>query len=194
MRVPSCVATAAATSPTPRSPSCATRAHGYPVPEVIDVRGTDMVMERVDGPTMQTQLRSPWRLLANEHLLAELHAALHRFTAPDGVRVVGPGDTLVHLDLHPANVILSPRGPVVIDWANATSGHWADDVADLVVVGRSATMPRRERVVADLFLRVFLARFDRTQVREHLPLAIERRTRDPNMTSAERERMARVRV
>ena len=28
------------------------RAHGYPVPAVVEVAGSDMVMERVDGPTM----------------------------------------------------------------------------------------------------------------------------------------------
>jgi hypothetical protein len=39
-------------------------AHGVPVPEVFDVAGPDIVMEKVDGPTMLADLaRRPWRLL-----------------------------------------------------------------------------------------------------------------------------------
>jgi aminoglycoside phosphotransferase (APT) family kinase protein len=35
--------------------------------------------------------------------------------------------TLCHGDFHPGNVIISPRGPVVIDWMTARSGSpWAD--------------------------------------------------------------------
>src|SRR5580692_6881183 len=37
--------------------------HGVPVPEVFDADGPDIVMERVDGPTMLADLaRCPWRL------------------------------------------------------------------------------------------------------------------------------------
>ncbi|HKY50290.1 MAG TPA: phosphotransferase, partial [Candidatus Limnocylindria bacterium] len=40
------------------------RAHGYPAPEVVAVAGRDLVMERVDGPTMLRDLSShPWRVL-----------------------------------------------------------------------------------------------------------------------------------
>src|SRR5260370_24192024 len=35
----------------------------------------------------------------------------------------------LHRDLHPINVLLSPKGPVVIDWTNAARGSGASDVA-----------------------------------------------------------------
>jgi hypothetical protein len=39
------------------------RGHGYPVPEVREVRGDGLVLERVDGPTMMADCRRrPWRL------------------------------------------------------------------------------------------------------------------------------------
>ncbi|HSV85224.1 MAG TPA: aminoglycoside phosphotransferase family protein, partial [Levilinea sp.] len=36
-------------------------------------------------------------------------------------------ETLCHGDFHPGNVLISPRGPVVIDWMTASQGSpWAD--------------------------------------------------------------------
>ena len=32
------------------------------------------------------------------------------------------GDRVLHIDLHPENVIISPAGPVVIDWSGASAG------------------------------------------------------------------------
>ena len=39
------------------------------------------------------------------------------------------GDRLAHGDLHPGNVLLSERGPVLIDWADATRGEPLADAA-----------------------------------------------------------------
>jgi aminoglycoside phosphotransferase (APT) family kinase protein len=37
------------------------------------------------------------------------------------------GEGLCHGDFHPGNIIISPRGPIVIDWMTAVSGSpWAD--------------------------------------------------------------------
>jgi aminoglycoside phosphotransferase len=41
------------------------RSHGYPVPEIFEVSddGTDLVMERIDGPTMvDAGAARPWNL------------------------------------------------------------------------------------------------------------------------------------
>src|SRR5439155_26735153 len=82
------------------------------------------------GPSMWEDLRRrPWRGRRHMQLLAELHAQLHRIDAPSGLPTAGDGGTLLHLDFHPANVLLSPSGPVVIDWTNARSGPAALDVA-----------------------------------------------------------------
>src|SRR2546428_2800974 len=79
--------------------------HGYPAPRVEDVRanGSELVMERIDGPTMLEVLsKRPWTLRRNAGRLA-----------------------MLHLDLHPLNVILSPQGPRLIDWTNARLRHWS---------------------------------------------------------------------
>ena len=167
------------------------RAHGYPVPEVLDVNGPDLVLERIDGPTMQAALvRDPGALRRQVGVLAELHPRLHQIEAPAGIAALGTGETLVHLDLHPANVILSPSGPYVIDWANARRGHWADDVAQTIVVVWSAladeSFARREIVVHE-FVAELLRSFDRAVVVAHLPAAVARRLADPNVSDAERD-------
>jgi aminoglycoside phosphotransferase (APT) family kinase protein len=100
---------------------------GYPVPTVFQVSGPDMLMERIDGPTMAEAMVTGQ--LDPEHgmeQLAALQTALHEL-AP---RVSGrPGDRIIHLDLHAENVIMSERGPIVIDWCNATDGPPELDIA-----------------------------------------------------------------
>src|SRR5688572_11290817 len=112
------------------------RSRGYPVPAARALNDTDIVMERVDGPTMLDDLaRRPWSSLAHAGTLAQLHEQLHEITAPEWLPTpFGAGRSLLHLDLHPDNVILTARGPVVIDWPNAARGPAAADVAHTWIV------------------------------------------------------------
>jgi aminoglycoside phosphotransferase (APT) family kinase protein len=100
---------------------------GYPVPAVYEVAGPDMVMERVDGPTMaEAMATGAVTLHDGVQILADLHTLLHALPA----RVAAdPGDRILHLDLHPENVLIAARGPVVIDWANASEGPPDLDIA-----------------------------------------------------------------
>jgi tRNA A-37 threonylcarbamoyl transferase component Bud32 len=96
------------------------RRHGYPVPRVRSATRTEMVLERLSGPTMlealATDLIAPARAGAT---LARLLHALHALPPRDAA----PGSRVLHLDLHPDNVILTSRGPQVIDWSNAEEGR-----------------------------------------------------------------------
>jgi aminoglycoside phosphotransferase (APT) family kinase protein len=53
------------------------------------------------------------------------------------------GDRLCHGDYHPYNVLMSPRGPIVIDWNNAHIGNPVEDVARsaLILEGVSVSQP-----------------------------------------------------
>ena len=97
-------------------------------------------MERIDGPTMVDTMSRPWRLAPCLHTLADLHDQLHEIVAPDWLDGLSDaGDRVLHLDLHPMNVIMSARGPVVIDWPNARRGEPTFDVAvtyAMIVCGR----------------------------------------------------------
>jgi Ser/Thr protein kinase RdoA (MazF antagonist) len=81
-------------------------AAGYPVPEVHEVRDAALVVDRV-GPTLQAITRGAIGLdddAAAE--LARLHAELHAIAAPPGLGAAGRGDALLHLDMHPENVLV----------------------------------------------------------------------------------------
>ena len=165
------------------------REHGYPVPEVFEVAADSLVIERIEGPTMlEALLAAPATLEANTRLLVRLHDELHRIEAPEGLAAFGEGDRLLHLDLHPANVILSPAGPVVIDWANARRGPaLLDIVYTWIIVATSSGAGRLGRELVDHFL----AHFDRDELLPFVPLAAEHRLADENVLDEER---ARIRV
>jgi aminoglycoside phosphotransferase (APT) family kinase protein len=171
---------------------------GYPVPRVRSVSddGADLVMDRVAGPTMLQLLeRRPWRARRIGAQLAELHARLHEIEGPAWLREVDDGDRLLHFDLHPMNVVLSPEGPVVIDWTNACRGRPGADVArawvlmaaaqaDVGVLLRPVVGRVRRSLVAG-----FLDAAGCDEARAGLPLAVEWTLRDPNIGEGEKARM-----
>ena len=156
------------------------RAHGYPVPAIFEVRDDALVLELVDGRTMAADLRRrPWRLARHVRTLAELHDRLHA--------IAYEGQRLLHLDLHPENVLLSGRGPVVIDWTNAEAGEPGLDLALTWVIG--ASVPS---LGARAFTWLFLRHVDRADARRSLPAAVAYRLADPNVSDAERSRVRRL--
>ncbi len=180
--------------------------HGYPVPRVVEASGRDIVMERIDGQTMLTDLgKHPWRLFAHARTLADLAKRLHAIPAPAWLdpRVgatperSGGADrlVLVHMDLHPDNVMITANGPVVIDWSNAGIAPPEAEMADLWILMSIANIPGTGLVPKllsygrKLFLRSYMKHFDREAVRKHVRAAGEWRLRDRNMQDDERERI-----
>jgi len=176
------------------------RANGYPVPRVHDLTPTDLVMDRVAGPAMADDLiRRPWRLRQHARTLASLHHQLHDIPAPAWLDApLGDGPVLIHLDLHPLNVILGPEGPVVIDWTNARRGNGDADVALtwlLTMTGQIDDGAAKQIVTAigrRSFARLFLARFVRAGVMAQLDAAAAYKLHDPNLRAGERAAIHRV--
>ncbi len=105
---------------------------------------------------LATLAQKPWRLVHFARLLAELQVALHTHTVPEihsrrqrlvdsitSVRMLPAeiqqavlhvlhalpdDDRLLHGDLHPDNILLTERGPIIIDWTDAAGGHPLADV------------------------------------------------------------------
>ncbi|MFD1719859.1 phosphotransferase [Georgenia deserti] len=176
----------------------AARAGGVPVPAVHEVTDDGaVVLDKVTGPTLQTELlRRSWRTRAAAGVLHELHETVHRVASPAGLAPSGiPGTTLLHLDLHPMNVLMSPDGPVLIDWANARSGPPEADLANTWVIlatstvdapwwMRAAVSTLRNRLVAD-----YVADLDQAAVSALLPELVARRAGDRYVSDHERRRL-----
>jgi aminoglycoside phosphotransferase (APT) family kinase protein len=161
---------------------------------VLDVeerRG--IIMERVTCPSMIADLIAHL-LFAVKHarLLAELHAQMHECIVPDlpaqhdSLRrriqeaKVSPlvqaaalqrldrlpqGTALCHGDFHPGNVVLTARGPRILDWPTAMCGHPLGDVARTSLILRllepspEMSIPWAVRLVRDIFHTTYLKRY-----------------------------------
>jgi aminoglycoside phosphotransferase (APT) family kinase protein len=175
--------------------------HGYPVAEVFDVDGSDMVMQRLEGVTMLTALeRAPWRLGRHAATWAELMTRLA--TVPvDGLAGAdlpvrfGEPTSLLHLDFHPDNIMLTPDGPVVFDWTNVSLGPAAADVAQSWLISATSSVDGNVLVAATVRLvrrRLvdrFLAEAGRPAAAAVLPLVAEYRLADRNVRPEEAERI-----
>jgi Ser/Thr protein kinase RdoA (MazF antagonist) len=176
------------------------RSRGFPVPAAEALSETDIAMERVDGPTMLADLgRRPWLVPAHAATLAELHHRLHAISAPQWLPApLGDGRSLLHLDLHPENVILASGGPSVIDWPNAARGPGAADVAHTSIVLACSLPPaglyRRALALAGrrLFLDLFLRRFDPDAVNAAIPAAGAYRLANRTLPARELEAVERM--
>jgi len=151
--------------------------------EVIEVEGRPgIIFERIEGVSLleATQAR-PWKLFAAIRLAAEFHAEIHRCKAPPGLpslrerieaRIdlsdaaepekraarerlasLADGEVLCHGDFHPDNILMTARGPVIIDWSSASHGDPVGDVACTSRLLRTASLPPRSPWYAHLMLR-----------------------------------------
>ena len=139
--------------------------------EIEEVEGRPgIVMERVDGESMMALMqRKPWRARGYSRQLAEMQWDLHQLPA-EGLRDqkrelrhdierglalseaerasvldlldrLPAGDRLCHWDFHPDNIIMTRRGPVIIDWVQAQVGNPVADFGRTTVLFAAATLP-----------------------------------------------------
>ena len=165
---------------------------------IVKVEGRlGIVFERIQGRSMLAELMSkPWRLTRFAHLLAELQATIHSCEMPGlpslrevlasdiRERVELPeetkeavlrhleqlpdGNTACHFDFHLDNIIMSPQGPVVIDWANAKRGDPLADVAATSLLFRLATLP--QFIAGRWLINMFRARVHSIYLKRYLQL------------------------
>ena len=155
------------------------RGHGYPVPELHGTGPGEMVLQHLHGPTMSQALVAGTVSAAEAGAeLARLLAWLHTVPARE------TGDRLLHLDLHPENVMLTAAGPVVIDWGNAEDGPPGLDVAMTALILAQVAVgddPRAEGAHAVLAALLRLTAVDPV----HLAAVVARRGADRYQTAEE---------
>jgi aminoglycoside phosphotransferase (APT) family kinase protein len=147
------------------------------IDDVLEVDGRPgIIYERLDGTRMQEEfLTKPWKIIPLTRKLAELHAAVHVNVISElpsqrqqmesriwAVEVLSknqkrgvlkaldqlPDDNvLCHGDMHPYNILMSSRGPIIIDWMDAGLGNPLADVAKTLLILRlSRSVPRNSAV------------------------------------------------
>lgn len=135
---------------------------------IVEVEGRyGIVFDRVDGPLMMEELfTKPGELTYLTKLFAEIHAKMHAITVPgfpsqrqklasqirsaarlsekakdaalSALTRLPDGDKLCHGDYHPGNILMSSRGPIVIDCADASQGNPHADVARTLLLLQTA--------------------------------------------------------
>jgi aminoglycoside phosphotransferase (APT) family kinase protein len=154
------------------------------VGDLIQVEGRwGLILERIEGPSMLHELRSkPSEYAPMARLLADLQAAMHAHQVPglpsykqslrsaiiraaalpphlkqaalQALDKLPDGTALCHGDFHPDNVILSPHGPMILDWTAAVTGSPLADAARTSLLLGSGQLPpdvpqsERERIEA----------------------------------------------
>jgi uncharacterized protein (TIGR02172 family) len=125
--------------------------------EIVTIDGRrGLIYERLEGMSMLQDMNArPWRLLKHARSLAELHVKIHQQSiaglpsykdrlaydirnstnlreelknkALKKLASLPNGEKLCHGDFHPGNVLITQRGPIVIDWMTASTGSpWID--------------------------------------------------------------------
>jgi len=189
---------------------------------VVEIDGrTGIVFERIDGATIDgPELVIPWTRARYARIFAELHAAVHSRELPEALsqrerlkdvirkapglpedtreavlkalEQLPDGNALCHNDFHPGNIIMSSRGPIIIDWMTATRGNPLADVArtSLVLrIGTRAGVGALERRISNLFgsrlYSVYLRKYlelrpvSRRQISAWLPVMAAARLAEP---------------
>jgi tRNA A-37 threonylcarbamoyl transferase component Bud32 len=164
----------------------AVHALGYPVPRVDSWDGPQIVMERIDGPTLGEQLVTGAVTPAEA---AEVQGALQRRLHALPWPGAADGEALLHLDLHPFNVLVGSDGPVVIDWTNAAVGPPGLDLAMSAVVLAGVALTLEFPEAAD-FLTAYAAVVP--SYADHLDAAAAIRLSKPLTTPEERRLMSRT--
>lgn len=192
--------------------------------EIIEHQGrAGIVFERLHGPTLYqllaTRARPAEELAA---LLWEIGSAIHRCAVagipaiearlaariaraqgvPDGTRQaafealhrVPGGKALCHGDLHPVNVIVTERGPCVVDWVDAAHGTAAADIARTLLLLEVARPAQIEPAVRAAFVGAYRERLAaggqaELVARWALPVAVARLAEAAD--AAEREALVR---
>lgn len=172
---------------------------GMSVPEVVSWSGRDLVMRRVDGPTMLEDLgERPARLVSHARSLARLQRALAEVPAPAWMLAAGVErghESVLHLDLHPMNVMLPDEGPVIIDWTNAAGGPAGFDAAlSYVVMTTYEAGSPTDRAAQRAFVALFRRFRGRRSIGPYVVAACDHRLADANLTPGERVAVAELRT
>ncbi len=151
--------------------------------EIVEVEDkTGIIFERIQGRTMLEEIsEKPWKVKKLSKELGKLHNAIHQCLngsllsyrldlqfqidkAPflseevkiklmEMVGELEDSNGICHGDLHPDNIILSPKGPVIIDWINSRRGNKLLDLARTSIMIKYGHIPSDEPFIKRAILK-----------------------------------------
>ena len=163
--------------------------------EIVELDGRrGLLYERLEGISMLQDMNArPWMLLKHARSLADLHFKIHEQSATGlpsykdrlhydihnsahlsedikskalaRLKALPDRTNICHGDFHPANVLMTEHGPVVIDWMTASTGSpWADVARTSLILGIGAKGAGKQvspilRTAINLYHRTYLARY-----------------------------------
>jgi len=173
--------------------------------DLIEVDGRlGIVYERIDGPSMLEEVaRHPSRIVSLAHQFTDLHLDMHRRVEMDlpagqelltGLLRNAPrltdevrerllekleqlpdANAICHGDYHPDNILMTRRGPIVIDWMSVTRGHPLADVAGTFLLFRVVEIPSTLGKLSRGFLEVLRKAFLSLYLRRYFASSPHRR-------------------
>ncbi len=163
--------------------------------EIVEVNGRrGLIYERLEGVSMLQKLNArPWMASKHARRLAELHRQIHgqfitglpsykdqlsrairntphlsqdvRDKVLTILQGLLEGQALCHGDFHPGNILITKRGPVVIDWMTACSGNpWAEVARTSLLLNIGAKAAGKQvspaaKMVIRFYYRVYRSRY-----------------------------------
>ncbi len=174
--------------------------------DIVEVDGRlGVVYERLDGPSMLDYMAGhPAEIPALGRQFAELHAQMHDCNRPElpsqragfvaaieyapqlsaalkqaalrQLNGLADGQAVCHGDYHPGNLVMTRRGPLVIDWMSARCGNPVADVARTTLMFRMARVPEYYSAETQQALELARRSFYETYLSAYLtrrPFAVE---------------------
>lgn len=155
-----------------------------------------IILQRITGPTMMQEIvSSPEKAGEFIDILVDLQVSMHKTPVSglpslkkrlaykiqhadplpepwktavlERLAPLPEGNSICHGDFHPDNIVMTPGGPVIIDWVDATQGYPLADVArTLLLVKHAASLPDSDSPITQFlnnmrhqFLEIYLAKY-----------------------------------
>jgi len=153
-----------------------------------------IVYEKIDGPTMLWHIEPTAKSISYyAKLMANLQSEMHNVENQivpnlkseitnkvntsheisihekeviiDKLNSLPDGNSICHYDFHPDNIIISPNGPIIIDWLNLLVGNQEADVTRTAMMIQSHSLPPNapswllNRELRDIFNKEYLSEY-----------------------------------
>jgi uncharacterized protein (TIGR02172 family) len=124
------------------------------------------IIHNYQNPRIQ-ELQSQMAMIRNAIVRTDALSEPLRNKALAAMEGLPDGDVVCHYDFHPGNIMMSPNGPVLIDWITGSRGNpYADIARTLIIIGFGSppdeVMPKAEfEILRKRLIDTYLAEYSK---------------------------------